>query len=276
VRNQAGTAHADRRQRIIVRLATAADRAAIAATFSTFDIVALQSEGEFLSAVIHQDVAAAVFELSSAIALSPTFLQELSNLRLCIPVLIRATLTPSTARDVVTVASGPVRCHVSLIGHDNLAIEMQRIVDSISMPTAEQLIMTRIPKNSDGRARQAIVAAAIAARRRVKVNLVASICGYSSRGLDECMRRSGCPSPAAIIGWATSLHVAWRLAYVNPSVKSAAIATGFSGASALSNYMHRHVGVRPSRAQAVGGFWELLARFERALHWREPNHAPPV
>ena len=253
------------RSRILVRLASAADRVSIAAAWPTFDVVGLYSEPEFIEALTHPSVIAAVCELSSAITISPQFVVHAHNRQICAPILVRTALTPGTARDLMALANGPLRVHASLIGYDDLRTGMLTIIDSAAVPTAEQLIIARIPAKLDARARQTVIAAAIAARRRTTVSRIAGICGYSKRGLELCMRRAGCPSAAAVIGWATSLHTLWRIEYVDSSIKTAAAVAGFASTSSLSNYMCRHIGIRPSHAAAVGGFWELLRRFEATL-----------
>jgi hypothetical protein len=89
--------------------------------------------------------------------------------------------------------------------------------------------------------------------QRTSVTRLAAICGLATRTVEWRLSTSGYPKARAVLGLLTSLHALWQIDVLGMTLKRAAASTGFESAASLSDFIQRHVGMRPLIACECGG-----------------------
>jgi len=187
-----------------------------------------------------------------------------------ITLILRAELSPSIAREIIHLARTVRDVRVSLIGVDDLAMELQSFVAVEEQSHADAAIIRRIAHEMDNWRPEIFVAAAVAGRRRTQVVTLATMCAIPIRTLEWRLHAAGVLPARKPLGWMLSLHSVWRLDVLGWPLKRAAHAAGFSSSEGLGNYVSRHLGARPIEL-ARSGFEPLLERFVNQLAgpWRD-------
>lgn len=247
--------------RVLLRIASHRDVEAMRLRLSGWNIDVHLTEASFLAALRKEGNPIIVREFSAKVGYSPSMLKEFVALAADKPLIIRAELRPTFVREVLAVISGAQNVRLSLIGYDALTTELLSCQATIDQLCADRPILAKLASRLDPRIREIVVGAVAGSKRRIDVPNLARVCGHSVRKLEWCLHRSGAPTPERVIGWATSLHILWRIETTNTPVKLAAREAGFPDASALGNYIFRHAGVRTTAAVKHVGFWALLERF---------------
>lgn len=109
------------------------------------------------------------------------------------------------------------------------------------------------------------VAAGVAAcgTRRCNAATLAHACGVAPRTLQWRLAHAGSPTARRLLAWAVTLHTLWRLEVLMWPLKRVAAHAGFRSPEALSNYVLRQVGERPTKLAVRSGFHEVLERCVR-------------
>lgn len=179
-----------------------------------------------------------------------------------VPLLLRAEVNGPIFRQVLDVVPRVLDVRVSLCGFDDLS----RAMDLMTMPDereADQVIVSRLAPVVPPFAREVVMMAAFASKRRTTVSTLARLCACSVGTLRYRLETVGAPPPREILGRMTALHTAWRRGVLGWSVKRTAHEAGYEVPAALDRYVREHAGVRLSAMREPDCFPRLLDDFAR-------------
>jgi AraC-like DNA-binding protein len=147
----------------------------------------------------------------------------------------------------------------------NTAREDVDWLQSTRSTSAEHWILNLLSEGLSPALRDLIFPFIIAGRHRVSVARFAGLHRTAVRTLEERCQRSAVPSPNVLLGWSVCLHAAWRLQVDHLTIKQVAEETGFSAAADLSNYVMRHISMRPRELKRPRSTHGLGKRFLEAV-----------
>ncbi len=176
-------------------------------------------------------------------------------------VLLRTELAPGGARQVVAVSRRTSDWQVSFIGCDDLTLQLRKLVSDPTNQGAGRTILAAALPVCDHTVHDLLAVAILRGDRRVPVGSFAILCGLPVRTLQARLHRCGGPAARDLLGWSLTLHACWRLEISGWPAKQVAAAAGFAQASALGEFLKRHVNARPRALQTPGSFSWLLHRF---------------
>jgi AraC-like DNA-binding protein len=246
---------------VLVRGGSDEETAALRLRFRGWKVDRYLSDQSFLDAIRSSADVILVRELSARVGWSPLLLSEFLSAAGDAPVIIRTELRPGFVREALSLIAGLPNVRLSLVGYDSLATELAAVQSRPDEICADRPILSKVTGRLNPRIREVVVGAVAGSKRRIDVSNLARLCGQSIRTLQWGMQKARAPTPECVLGWATSLHILWRLETTQTAVKLAARDAGFADASAFGNYMFRHAGVRPAAAIREVGFATLLERF---------------
>jgi hypothetical protein len=175
-------------------------------------------------------------------------------------VVMQASLTVNSAQDILAMAQWPLRGRLSLRAYDDLCEDVAQVL-SEREPTPEFRLLASLGASVPGPVRVPVVASIVVGHRRARLPDLSRACGIPARTIEWRLRRYGWAEASQLLGWSVALHTAWRIDFLNWSLKRAAFSAGFSDATTLSDYVERHVGARPRHSYHDGGFDRLRARW---------------
>jgi hypothetical protein len=183
-----------------------------------------------------------------------------------IPLLLLIESTSAALNEVIGMASKASHLQVSIIGFGALGREVKAFTGKPRERCAEQSIIQLVLPHIEGRlAREIVVVAAIAGKRRMETRTLALMCGISQRTLHHRLREASLPTARGLLQWMMVLHTAWRREVFGWNVKRSALEGGFSTSAALSNAIFRTAQLRPT-ALGHGHFESLTAMLVTEMH----------
>ena len=196
-----------------------------------------------------------------------------------VPVLAAVTPTPETVDHLRTLGRWGVT-ELIQVGHDEPAAIRIRLQQAQAAPLKAALDGV-LPPDLSGRARAMLD---IAADRVLAGGLgedLARELGMSRRTLLRWSERAELPPPRPLMAWMRILRAALLLDDPGRTIRSAAVACGYSSDSGLRRVTHRFLGLSPSELRDRGAFAAASKGFVRALaEIREQRKArggvPPV
>jgi hypothetical protein len=210
------------------------------------------------------DIAGIVWEASAAVPRWPNHIPtEVVQLSINVPLVVHAQPTGSVIREVVSLASRAADLRVSLLGFNDLEYECRTLLSGSPQTSATQPILATIGPVVAGPRRHILTTAAIAAKRRISVRQFAEYLACSPGTLRRWVGSTG-PETHRLIGFLTCVHVAWRRAVLDWTVKRTAAETG-ADAAALDHYVRRHCHCRLARLTEPRQFSDLLHAVRRLI-----------
>lgn len=183
-------------------------------------------------------------------------------------VVLRASLSPQAARQIVRAAAWLPQAVVSLHGVDDLQHDVVQALSETLEPSVDLRMLETVRDLLDASIRMLIVGATVLGRRRASVLDLARVCTLSQRTIEYRLAKRGVAAARSILGWSLSLHTVWRIDGLGWSLKRCASEAGYDEPNALAEFMRRHVGTRPRELCEAGGLTSLLPRW-RSLFQRD-------
>jgi hypothetical protein len=177
-----------------------------------------------------------------------------------VSVVARLDLTRLHARHTLTLAAHIPHARPSLRGCDDLLTDIAALAKGDDDRGAYSAILEGLLPSVPTRDAEILGAAAIAGHRRMGVREFAQICGIPVRTLEWRCHARRLMTARDLLAWMVLLHSLWRLDALTWTLGRAARAAGFASQESWSNFIARHVGVRPASLLIDGGFPALLQR----------------
>jgi len=181
------------------------------------------------------------------------------------PLVMYGPLTVAWARALLALARSGLDVRAVLRGFEELGPAARALCGTRPQPVADSVILRRVAPLLRGAARQLVVGAVVAGRRRIGVGGLATLCGLAVRTVERRLIQAHLPQAWRLLGWCTSLHALWDVDVLDWSVKRAARECGFRSSAALSTYVRRHTGATLTGLCELNGFSGLLDRFSMVL-----------
>ena len=186
-------------------------------------------------------------------------------------VVVRAMLSPRSARRIVRCCSFIPNVTVSLTKVDSIKHVLLRILDESIASSPWLNIALRVADVVDDGAFDIVMAAAALSDSRASVQQLADACGVAVRTLELRLQIAGTIPPKKLLGWTLALQTAWRISHLQWSPKKAAGVAGFTSARALANQVHRSTPIRMRELVRGAAFVEVLDSFAEAIKRAEPG-----
>lgn len=221
----------------------------------------VDSRTDLVAAVRSGDVAAVLTEMWSRDGQS--LVPELRALRIdmpSVPILVRATVSPSGIREVINAVRAGIN-GVIIPGEDDTGVGLQRaILDAIESSSAARLLRLVdgvLPVNL----RLLFGVVANNTMRPLSVRQVAAACLVSRRTLANELHEASWPPPRRLIGWNRLVHASAMLDDLDRPIERVANDLGFPSASALCNMCRRYVGLSATQLRRRGAFDYVATAF---------------
>lgn len=256
-------------KKLLCRLSSAAETVVLALRrdYTRSSVVLCPTDDAFRSAVRQlgsEAIAGVVWEASSAVPRWPDHIpSEVIQLSIGVPVLVHAQPSSSVMRELVTLATRAADLRMSLVGFGDFEHECRTLMACLPQSSATQPIVAAIGPSLPRAQTQVLATAAIASKRRISVRSFAAFLECTPGTIRRWVGSTG-PEPHHLIGLLTSVHVAWRRAVLDWSVKRTAAETG-SAVAALDHYVRRHCRCRLTDMTEPRHFSDLLRVAERVL-----------
>jgi hypothetical protein len=236
------------------------DSSALARAFGETSIVGRAGLPQIDRQISLGAVRAIIYELSTDVGGEPRLPDDIVSSSDHIPLLIRARLAPASVREIARLASLTTHFQVSLIGYDDVAHDLGRLLRRDG-GRPDRYIIERAVRCAAPGIRDILTTAAIIGRRRATVGVLAAHCSLAERTLEARCEKEGVVPANRLLGSIGSLYALWSLDVRGHAPKTVADSMGFRSAGTLANYMNRHLGGR-IREMKSKGFWVALEAFE--------------
>lgn len=258
-----------RDKKLLCRLSPSAETTVLALCrdYPRCTVVHYSTDEHFRAAIRQlaaEDVAGIIWEASAAVPRWPSHIPtEVIQLSIRVPVLVHAQSSGSVMRELVTLANRAADLRVSLVDFGDFEYECRTLLAGLPQTSATQPIMATIGPLVRGASTRILGTAAVASKRRISVSRLAAFLECTPGTLRRWVGSSG-PEPHHLMGLLTGLHVAWRRAILDWSVKRTAAETG-SAIAALDHYVRRHCRCRLADLTEPQQFSDLLQATRRVL-----------
>jgi hypothetical protein len=252
---------------VLVYPLSRADCLALASSTYSRSVRFCATEREVRNCVLAEQVSGLILEVDACCvrdAVSRALMTEL--LANNWPVTIRTGLSPASIRTLISLSEVTPHVRVSLRGVDHLDVELKRLLDQASEPSAQLLLVQRCACKVPQRIRRIVVAASLMSHRHTSVKALAAACDISVRTLEWQLAAEHAAHARKLLGWLTAVHCAWRIDVLGWSLKRAAIEAGFSTVDNFGGFVARWTGKRPGDFCRDGGFATALSRFSTELN----------
>jgi len=256
-------------KKLLCRLSPPAETVVLALRreYTRSSVMICPTDDAFRSAVrqlASENIAGVVWEASSALPRWPDHIPtEVTQLSTRIPILVHAQPSSSVMRELVTLATRAADLRVALVGFGDFEDECRTLMAGLPQTSATQPIVATIGPARRRAQTQVLATAAIASKRRISVGRFAAFLECTPGTLRRWVGSNGL-EPHHLIGLLTSVHVAWRRAVLDWSLKRTAAETG-SAIAALDHYVRRHCRCRLTDMTEPRHFSDLLRIAERVL-----------
>ncbi len=182
-----------------------------------------------------------------------------------LPVILYFLPTPAALREIPQVIAASRGVHVVLRNYEHLGLALRPLLRPPRVPSAAETLARHVVPLVPPSFQSFFLVCALKASPRLRVGTAAAWSGFSRRTLERSLRPARLPSAAVTLGSCTALHAAWWIDVQGWSAKQVVAEMRFSHASALTRVLQRYFDCSIRTLSEVGGFQELLYRFETTL-----------
>jgi len=182
-----------------------------------------------------------------------------------LPVILYFVPTPAALREIPDIIAARRGLHVVLRNYEHLGLALRPLLLPPRVPSAAETLARHVVPLVPVPFRPFFLVCALKASPRLHVGTAAVWSGLSRRTLERSLRPARLPSAAVTLGSCTALHAAWWLDVHGWSAKQVVAEMKFSHPSAVTRVLQRYFDCSVRTLNAVGGFQELLYRFEATL-----------
>jgi hypothetical protein len=188
-----------------------------------------------------------------------------------LPLILFCLPTPEALRDLPSFIAVTPGLNLVLRNCEHLGLALRPILRSARVPGAGETLARHLVPLVPRSFRPFLLVSALKASPGLTVGTAAAWSGVPRRTLERSLHRARLPSASVLLGSCAALHAAWWLDVQGWPAKQVVTEMGFPHASSIVRLLRRYFGCTMGSLRDVGGFQELLRRFELTLV--EP-HAP--
>ena len=188
-----------------------------------------------------------------------------------LPLILFCLPTPQALRDLPSFIAVTPGLNLVLRNCEHLGLALRPILRAARVPGAGETLARHLVPLVPGPFRPFLLVSALKASPGLTVGTAAVWSCVPRRTLERSLHRARLPSASVLLGSCTALHAAWWLDVQGWPAKQVVTDMGFPHASSIVRLLRRYFGCTMGSLRDVGGFQELLRRFELTLV--EP-HAP--
>jgi hypothetical protein len=180
------------------------------------------------------------------------------------PLLVRADNRAATMRGILSLAKTAADLRVSLIGFDDFAQDLLRLIECVGDVPAYPAVFVAIEAGLPQPIEDLIAAALIVGRRRVRATTFARAVGLSLRNVELRLKNARGPTPHGLLSQALILEAAWSREILGLNSKVVAGRLGFTGPQAVATFarfVSRQTGAGLRELRRPGTFISLVQAF---------------
>jgi hypothetical protein len=182
-----------------------------------------------------------------------------------LPLILHCLPTPEALRDIPSIIAVTTGLTVVFRHCEDLDLALHSVLRASRVPGAGETLARHVVPLVPGPFRSFLLVSALKASPGLKVKTAAGWSGLQRRTLERSLLRARLPSASALLGSCTALHAAWWLDVQGWSAKQVVTEMGFPHKSAIVRVLRRYFGCTMGSLRDIGGFQELLRRFEFSL-----------
>ncbi|MFL5496049.1 MAG: hypothetical protein ACJ8DC_16820 [Gemmatimonadales bacterium] len=182
-----------------------------------------------------------------------------------LPLILHCVPTPEALRELPDTSAFRHGLTLVFRNCEHLGAALRPLLRPPRVPTAAETLARHIVPLVPGPFRPFVLVCALKASPRLRVGTAARWSGASRRTLERSLRRARLPSAGSVLGSCTALHAAWWLDVQGWSAKQVVTEMRFTYSGGLTRVLQHYFGCSVKSLRAVGGFQELLFRFETTL-----------
>lgn len=190
-----------------------------------------------------------------------------------LPLILFCLPTPEALRDMPSFIAVTPGLNLVLRNCEHLGLALRPILRAARVPGAGETLARHLVPLVPRPFRPFLLVSALKASPGLTVGTAAGWSGVPRRTLERSLLRARLPSASVLLGSCTALHVAWWLDVQGWPAKQVVTEMGFPHKSSIVRLLRRYFGCTMGSLRDIGGFQELLRRFELTL--LEPHTPRP-